>query len=101
MSYTIGIVGLGLMGASLAMALRGFKEARVIGTDIDENICKQAEKDGVVSEAHTDPGRVFEQADLLIFCVYAHHIPPLLETHAKHLKPGCVVSDIWGEGAAL
>jgi len=96
MSYTIGIVGLGLMGASLAMALEGFKDARIVGTDIDEEVCRRAEEDHVVHEAYTEPGRVFEQADLLVFCVYAHHIPRLLEAYAKLLKPGCVVSDICG-----
>jgi len=95
-NFTIGVVGLGLMGASLAMALKGFKNATIIGTDIDEKICRQAEQDGVVSEAYTDPGRVFEQAGLLIFCVYAHHIPGLLEAHGHLLRPGCVVSDICG-----
>ena len=94
--FTIGIVGLGLMGASLAMALKGFKEAQVIGTDIDELICCRAVADSVVNRAYIDPGRVFGQSDLLIFCVYAHHIPGLLQEHAKHLKPGCVVSDICG-----
>jgi len=96
MSYTIGIVGLGLMGASMAMALEGFKSARIVGTDIDQVICSRAIDDGVVREATTDPGRVFEQSDLLIFCVYGHHVPGLLEAHAKHLKPGCVVSEIYG-----
>ncbi|MCL2299803.1 MAG: prephenate dehydrogenase [Firmicutes bacterium] len=94
--FTVGIVGLGLMGASLAMALEGFKDARVVGTDIDPVICRRAMCDGAVSEAYIDPARVFEQAGLLIFCVYAHHIPALLEANAKHLKPGCVVSDICG-----
>ena len=96
MKYTIGIVGLGLMGASLAMALEGFRGARVIGTDIDEAICRRAEDDGVVSRAYAEPGRVFEQSDLMIFCVYAHHIPGLLESHGHLLKLGCVVSDICG-----
>jgi len=96
MIYTIGIVGLGLMGASMAMALEEFKSARIIGADIDESICRRAVDDGAVSEAYADAGRVFQQSDLLIFCVYAHHIPALLEEHAKHLKPGCVVSDICG-----
>jgi len=96
MKYTIGIVGLGLMGASLAMALKGFKDARVIGTDIDEEICRRAQAEGVVDEAYAEPGRVFGQADLVIFCVYARHIPALLQEHAQRLKPGCVVSDICG-----
>jgi len=96
MNYTVGVVGLGLMGASMAMALEGFRDARIIGTDIDEAICRRAEKDGAVNEAYADAGRVFEESDLLIFCVYARHIPGLLKKHGRRLRPGCVVSDICG-----
>jgi len=95
-NFTVGIVGLGLMGASIAMALRGFRDARIVGADIDEQVCRRAEVDGVVSRAYTDPGRVFEQSGLLVFCVYAHHIPGLLQAHGNRLRPGCVVSDICG-----
>ena len=94
--YTIGIVGLGLMGASMAMALRGFRGARIIGTDLDAQVCARAPEDGTVDEAGTDTGDVIAQSDVLMFCVYARHIPGILEAHAARLKPGCLVSDICG-----
>jgi len=96
MKYTVGIVGLGLMGASLALALRGFKDACIMGADLDELVCRRAEHAGVVHKATTDTAQVMEQADLLVFCVYGRHIPGILKTHAKRLKPGSVVSDICG-----
>jgi len=96
MKYTVGIIGLGLMGASLALALRGFKDAWLLGADKDELVCRRAQGAGVVHEATTDLGRVIEQADLLIFCVYARHIPGMLKEHAHRLKRDCMVSDICG-----
>jgi len=95
-SYTIGIIGLGLMGASMAYALRGFRSATLLGADLDDLVCRRAEAAGAVHEAVTDPGHVMERADLLLFCVYAHHIPVLLGANAQRLKPGCVLSDICG-----
>jgi len=94
--FHIGVVGLGLMGASLALALRGFRSARLSGADLNEKTCQRAMEDGVVDEAAPDVGSVMARADLLIFCVYAHHIPQLLNDSAKRLKKGCVVSDICG-----
>ncbi|MDR0532303.1 MAG: prephenate dehydrogenase [Oscillospiraceae bacterium] len=95
-NYTIGIVGLGLMGGSLALALRGFRCARLLGADQDDLVCRRAQAAGAVHEATTDTGAVIAQADLLFFCVYAHHIPNILEEYAALLKPGCLVSDICG-----
>jgi len=92
----VGIIGLGLMGASLALALRGFRDAYLLGVDRDELVCRRAEGAGVVHEASTDAGYVIAQADLLIFCVYARHIPGMLREHGHRLKEGCVVTDICG-----
>ena len=100
-SYTIGIVGLGLMGASMAYALRGFRQAVILGADTDELVCRRAESAGAVHRAYNDPLEVMERADLLLFCVYAHHIPSLLERGAARLKEGCLAGDICGVKSAL
>jgi prephenate dehydrogenase len=84
------------MGASMAYALRGFREARLLGADTDELVCRRAEFAGAVHKATQDAGEVMAQADLLLFCVYAHHIPPLLSAHAAKLKPGALLGDICG-----
>ncbi len=95
-NFTIGIVGLGLMGASMAYALRGFRRAEIIGADTDELVCRRAESAGAVHHAFTDPLEVMARADLLLFCIYAHHIPPLMEKGAARLKAGCLAGDICG-----
>ncbi|MDR1927826.1 MAG: prephenate dehydrogenase [Oscillospiraceae bacterium] len=94
--FTIGVVGLGLMGASLALALRGFRGATLLGADSDALVCRRAQAAGAVHHATTDTAQVMAQADLLLFCVYAHHIPPLLEVHGARLRPGCLCGDICG-----
>jgi len=96
MKYTVGVVGLGLMGASLALALRGFRDCTLLGADKDELVCRRAQGAGVVHEATQDIASLFERSDLLIFCVYARHIPAMLREHAGKLKQGAVLSDICG-----
>jgi prephenate dehydrogenase len=101
MDYRIGIIGLGLMGASLAGALRGFRGARVVGCDISCDVCRKAERGGVVDEAFTEARLAIERADLVIFCVYAHNIPPLIESNSSAFRDGAVVSDICGVKSGL
>ena len=96
MKYTVGVVGLGLMGASLALALRGFRDCTLLGADKDELVCRRAQGAGVVHEATQDVATVFARSDLVIFCVYARHIPAMLRQHADKLKQGAVLSDICG-----
>ncbi|MDR2522661.1 MAG: prephenate dehydrogenase [Synergistaceae bacterium] len=101
MSYGICVVGLGLMGASLAGALRGFRDARITGADALEDVCRKAERAGVVDQAVTNAESVVRDADLVIFCVYAHHIPPMVEQCAGMFREGAVVSDICGVKSGL
>jgi prephenate dehydrogenase len=101
MVYKIGVIGLGLMGASLAGALRGFRGAVIAGADVLEDVCEKAEKAGVVDEAFTDAGRAIAGADLVIFCVYARHIPKLVGENRAFFRPGAVASDICGVKSGL
>lgn len=101
MSYKIAIIGLGLMGASLACALRGFRNAQISGTDKDLNVIKKALDTGIVDEASADITIAVHNADLVIFCVYAHNIPALVKACAPSLKKDAVVSDICGVKGSL
>lgn len=101
MNYRIGIIGLGLMGASLAGALRGFRGARIAGADVLEDVCVKAELAGFVDEAHVGAKDAIRGADLVIFCVYASQIPRLIRENARYFKPGSVASDICGVKSGL
>lgn len=87
------ILGLGLMGGSLAMALRG-KVARITGSDIQPQIEQTALKDGVI-DAIAAP----QQADMVIVAVPPDVMLNILPTLT--LKPGAVVLDLGSTKSAI
>ncbi|MGI6751122.1 MAG: prephenate dehydrogenase [Anaerovoracaceae bacterium] len=91
----IYVIGLGLMGGSLAKALSGFKGSQVIGFDKDKGVTDLAIRNSLISHVCTDFEEISE-GDLIIFCTYAKHIPALLERILPSLKPGCIITDICG-----
>ena len=101
MEHTICIIGLGLMGASLSQALHGFRQSHIVGVDNDADVRAKALERGFVHEAGADIAAAAQGADLLVFCVYARHIPSLLRRCLPVMKPGCVITDICGVKGAL
>ena len=98
----ITILGLGLMGASLALALkkRGF-DGQLTGYARREETRKQALVDGVVDEAFSDPVEAVRNADLVVICVPIWTIAKLAGRIAPALKPGAVVTDVGSTKSAL
>ncbi|MDR3279393.1 MAG: prephenate dehydrogenase [Synergistaceae bacterium] len=96
MKYRICVIGLGLMGASLAGALRGFRKAEIHGVDVKDDVRKKAERTGVVDRAFAGVGEGVTGANLVIFCVYAHNIPAMIEKNKLAFSPNAVLSDICG-----
>ncbi|MCL1880200.1 MAG: prephenate dehydrogenase [Actinomycetia bacterium] len=96
MGLRIGIIGLGLMGGSLAYALRGFRDATIVGTNRHAEVCQAALASGAVDEATTDTAAAIRGSDLVIFCIYARQIPEILKQHQHDFKLGAVVADIYG-----
>jgi prephenate dehydrogenase len=90
---TIGIVGLGLMGGSLALALRGHT-GRLIGMESDALTRQRAARAGVVDEVYEDLSPGLPPIDLLVL---ATPVRAILRTLARlpDLRPdGCWVIDL-------
>lgn len=94
--FKIMIVGLGLIGGSMAYALRGFKNAEIIGVDIDPETRRKAVKEKAVHRACADMSDAASEADLIIMCTYPDLAVKLLEEHRDELKRGVVVTDVCG-----
>ncbi len=94
--FKIMIVGLGLIGGSMAYALRGFKNAEIIGVDIDPETRRKAVKEKAVHRACADMSDAAYEADLIIMCTYPDLAVKLLEEHRDMLKRGAVVTDVCG-----
>lgn len=92
---TVAILGLGLMGASLGLALkkRGV-EVRIQGYARRAETCEAAQERGVVDAADTDPAAAVDGADVVVICVPIWSIATLAEQILPALKPGAVVTDV-------
>jgi prephenate dehydrogenase len=83
---SVHIVGLGLMGGSLAMALRG-QVRRITADDILPEVLEQAHERGVIDA----PGTAAD-AEVVILAVPADRIITLIP--ALHVRPGALVIDL-------
>ena len=87
MSKTVGIIGLGLLGGSLAKALKEYTEYEVVGYARRQEVCDAAIQDGVVKAAWTEVEPLIKNSDIIVFS-----LPP--DTNARLFRPGQVVTDV-------
>jgi prephenate dehydrogenase len=91
----ITIVGLGLMGGSLAMALKGKNLCReVVALVRRDEAAREAKQAGVVDQATTDPVTALREADLVIFSTPVRVIVRQIGELAPFYKPGAVITDM-------
>jgi prephenate dehydrogenase len=91
----VAILGLGLMGASLGMALRAAGVARLVaGYDASPGVAERArERDAVELPCATIPQAVAE-ADLVILAAPIRATPDLLSAIEPYLTPDALVTDL-------
>lgn len=94
-SQNIAILGLGLMGASLALGLkkRGFNGI-ISGYARRGETRAQALESGLVDQVFDDPSDAVREADIVVVCVPIWSIAQLAEKIVPALKPGAVVTDV-------
>ena len=91
----IAILGIGLIGSSLARAVKEYGLARsLVCGDRSEAACAKALELGIVDTATTDPVAAVEGADLVVFCVPVGACADLAERIGPHLRPGSIVTDV-------
>jgi arogenate dehydrogenase (NADP+) len=87
----IGIVGLGLIGASLAGDLRQLGHI-VVGTSRQAATCSLAIERGLVDEAGTEL-EILAAMEAIIICTPIAHIVPTVMRLASLIQPGTLVTD--------
>lgn len=101
MKKKIVIVGLGLIGGSLALALKGFEDYRIIGVARRQATVDYALSHGVGDEATLDVTAAVRQADVTILCINPEDIVDFLSQHRADFKPGSLVTDVCGIKGAI
>lgn len=92
----IAIIGLGLIGGSIARRLRGFHNCTITAYNRTAETIMLAKHDGVIDEGSTDPGEVIENADLIILCLYPQLNIDIVKNNLSHIKSGAVITDVSG-----
>jgi len=89
------IIGVGLIGGSLARALRREHPGiEVVGCGRHLPNLERARELGVIDRYETDPGRAVEGSDLVVVAVPVGAIGPIFAAIAGHLADGAVVTDV-------
>ncbi len=92
----IAVIGLGLIGGSVAKSLKGFMNCKIIGCDKDNNIINDALSDEVISEGYTDGGEFLKNCDFIILCLYPSANIEFIKENAQYLKSGAIITDVSG-----
>jgi len=90
---TVGIFGLGLMGGSLAMRLKGHC-ACLIGFDSHPPTLELALSKKIVDYAESDPAKLLPQVDLLILATPVPVIISIIQQLPSLMPNPCIVFDL-------
>jgi prephenate dehydrogenase len=90
---TIAIIGLGLMGGSLALGLKG-RCATLYGIDPDQATLEMARRQNIVDRADNDPTKLLPGADIVILAAPIPAILTLLEQLPTFMPNSCIVLDL-------
>ncbi|MCR4688426.1 MAG: prephenate dehydrogenase [Saccharofermentans sp.] len=94
-SFTVGIVGLGLIGASFAKAFTtNASNVRVLACNRTQKTVQRAITEGVIHGELTDSS--IPDCDLLLISLYPEAGVKFLREKAHLIKPGAIVTDACG-----
>ena len=91
---TVLIAGLGLMGGSMAKAIKARTLSRVLGWNRTRATAEQALSDGAIDAIATEA--LYKEADLVIIGLYPQATVDWLLENMPKMKKGCVVVDMVG-----
>ncbi len=98
----VTIIGVGLIGGSLARVLKAKNLAtRIIGAGRSRATLEQALKIGVIDSMGKGPAQSVEDADLVVLASPVGTFGKILSEIGPHLKPGAILTDVGSVKGAL
>lgn len=92
----IAIIGLGLIGGSIARRLRGFHDCTIAAYNRTAETLLLAKQDGAIDEGFSDAGDAMDGADLIILCLYPQLNVDMVKNNLSRIKKGAVITDVSG-----
>lgn len=92
----ITVVGLGLIGGSIAMALRKCSPKKIWAVDIDKDTLHQAWEQGIIDGGFTDGSEPLKKSDLVIISLYPDRTIGFVKEHMEDFKENAIITDTAG-----
>ena len=99
MNKQIVIVGLGLIGGSLAKAFQERTDCTIIGMDVDDSVLKAAVTCGAIDRIGTDGD--LKNTDMIFLCTYPQAAVDFVTAHSDFIPHDCIVTDTCGIKTAI
>ncbi len=103
-SLRYGFIGLGLIGGSIARAIRRYwPDSYICAYNPSKDSLKEAAESGIINEGrsfedtapgHLFPGDLFDECDIIFLCAPVKDNAANLLEIRPHLKPGAILTDI-------
>lgn len=96
MNYTTyGFIGLGLIGGSIAKAIKeNQSDCKIIAFDINQESLQLAKSEGIADEVTTSIDNSFSTCDMIFLCAPVQKNDENLKALKKVLSPDCLLTDV-------
>lgn len=93
--FSIGFIGLGLIGGSIAKSIRRiFPHYTITAFDVDTRALNSAVSEGIIDVPVTQINDHFSQCDYIFLCAPVHYNIQYLSTLKTLIKPDCILTDV-------
>ncbi|MCI5622666.1 prephenate dehydrogenase/arogenate dehydrogenase family protein [Anaerostipes sp.] len=94
-NFTIGFIGLGLIGGSIAKGIkRVFPNYKIIGFDEDKETLKEALKDGIVDQISNGNENDFKDCNYVFLCAPVQYNIMYLQGLKNAISSNCIITDV-------
>ncbi len=97
----IGIIGLGLIGGSLARALKARCQFEIVATNRSETPLLAAYKEGVIDRYTCAVDETFAGCDIVFVCTPVNKIMGYVEALRQYVSEDCLITDVGSTKATL
>lgn len=91
--FKITIVGLGLIGASLALKLKAEGYENVFGMDINDTVMEKACNEELIKEGSKE---ILKESDVVFICLYPKDTVEFIKENVKNIKSDALITDVSG-----
>lgn len=87
------IIGLGLIGGSLGLALKKYTSIYIVGNSLRLETGEKALRRGAVDEYRQNVSEAVSYADVVFICTPIASVASVMEEVGKYVSPNCIVAD--------